>query len=88
MPNVPFIDLPWASQARCRGLDPEMFFPVRGEATAATKATCDACPVRGQCLEYALDAPERLGVWGGLSERQRRPLRAARRNRKIRTHAS
>ncbi len=63
----------------CRGLDPDIFFPDRGESLAPAKAVCADCIVRDECLEYALDHRERFGVWGGTSERERRRLRRSRR---------
>jgi WhiB family redox-sensing transcriptional regulator len=63
----------------CRGMDPDVFFPDRGESLAPAKAVCGECIVRDECLEYALDHGERFGVWGGTSERERRRLRRARR---------
>jgi WhiB family redox-sensing transcriptional regulator len=69
----------WRHRARCRDLDPEMFFPVgtTGLAAAqiqAAKAVCALCPVRGECLQWALDTAQEAGVWGGLSEEERRDL--------------
>ncbi|MFP5309159.1 MAG: WhiB family transcriptional regulator [Actinomycetes bacterium] len=62
----------WAEQARCRGLDPEQFF-VRGAANARQAVkVCARCTVRDECLQYALDQDIDFGVWGGLTERQRR----------------
>lgn len=64
----------WRERAACRGCDPEMFFPERGANTVAqTKAVCAGCEVRDECLAENLG--ERVGVWGGLSERERRILR-------------
>jgi WhiB family redox-sensing transcriptional regulator len=63
----------------CRGMDPDVFFPDRGESLAPAKAICAECIVRDECLEFALDQGERFGVWGGTSERERRKLRRARR---------
>jgi WhiB family transcriptional regulator, redox-sensing transcriptional regulator len=63
----------------CRGMDPEIFFPDRGESLRPAKEVCGGCIVRDECLEYALDNRERFGVWGGTSERERRRLRRARR---------
>lgn len=71
----------WRQSAACKGLDPAMFFPARGEAAAEAKALCATCPVREACLEYALVGGEAFGVWGGLSERQRKTIRARRRRR-------
>ena len=65
----------WRDDALCAQTDPDAFFPEKGGSTAAAKATCAACDVRDQCLEYALQNDERYGIWGGLSERARRKLR-------------
>jgi WhiB family redox-sensing transcriptional regulator len=67
-------------RAACRrpGVDPDAFYPDKGGSTRAAKAVCAGCPVTADCLEYALTAGERWGVWGGLSERERRRLRPAR----------
>ncbi len=71
--------LHWRPLAACRGDDPELFFPGRGESTAVPQSICARCPVRVPCLEYALDANEKFGVWGGASERERRRIRRERR---------
>lgn len=67
--------LPWASDAKCLQAEPETFFPEKGGSTREAKRICAACSVRAECLEYALENDERFGVWGGLSERERRKLR-------------
>lgn len=67
----------WTQRAACRGIDPNLFHPERGEATAPAKAVCARCPVRHDCLVYALATIQQHGIWGGLSERERRPLRSA-----------
>jgi WhiB family transcriptional regulator, redox-sensing transcriptional regulator len=69
----------WRSLARCKGLDPELFFPSRGEDLRTPKAVCRVCPVQAECGEYALSAGEKEGIWGGLSGRERRQLRKAQR---------
>jgi WhiB family redox-sensing transcriptional regulator len=69
----------WMRSGVCMETDPEAFFPEKGKPTATAKAVCVGCPVRPECLEYALDGNERFGVWGGLSERERRPLLRQRR---------
>jgi WhiB family redox-sensing transcriptional regulator len=69
----------WRQDALCAETDPEAFFPEKGGSTREAKRVCVGCPVRLQCLEYALDNDERFGIWGGLSERERRRLRLARR---------
>ena len=69
----------WLPRAACRGIDPDVFHPSRGEDERPAKTICAKCPVVAECLEYALDSGEKFGVWGGYSERQRRQMRAARR---------
>lgn len=68
----------WRDFALCAETDPEAFFPEKGASTREARQVCRACPVRAECLEYALDHHERFGIWGGLSERERRKLTAAR----------
>jgi WhiB family transcriptional regulator, redox-sensing transcriptional regulator len=72
----------WREFARCRGVDPEVFYPVSDDDDAAeeAKSVCALCPVREPCLEFALSTREKNGVWGGLTERERR--RVLRRRRK------
>ena len=60
----------------CTQTDPELFFPVKGGSTREAKKVCANCTVRAECLSYALENDERFGIWGGLSERERRKLRA------------
>ena len=67
--------LAWQADALCAETDPEAFFPEKGGSTRDAKKICTSCEVRGQCLEYALQNDERFGIWGGLSERERRKLR-------------
>ena len=67
--------LSWQADALCAETDPEAFFPEKGGSTRDAKRICDTCEVRQQCLEYALENDERFGIWGGLSERERRRLR-------------
>ena len=68
----------WFDQANCLGVDPDLFFPERGASTREAKEVCRACTVRLDCLEYALVNGEKFGIWGGLSERERRRLRRER----------
>jgi WhiB family redox-sensing transcriptional regulator len=65
----------WQERALCAETDPEAFFPERGGSAREAKRICTACEVRAECLEYALANDERFGVWGGLSERERRRMR-------------
>ena len=67
--------LAWQQHALCAQTDPEAFFPEKGGSTREAKAVCQSCEVREECLEYALANDERFGIWGGLSERERRRLR-------------
>ena len=67
----------WQEQALCAETDPEAFFPEKGGSTREAKKICTGCEVKAQCLEYALANDERFGIWGGLSERERRRLRRA-----------
>ncbi|MFI0900607.1 WhiB family transcriptional regulator [Streptomyces sp. NPDC020983] len=69
----------WQHQAACRDEDPDLFFPIRETGTAAlqleeAKAVCRRCPSRARCLAWALDTGQDAGVWGGLSENERRTL--------------
>ena len=64
----------WRTQARCKGIDPEIFYPVSDEDADEGKAICAECPVRLACLEYALAYRERDGLWGGATERERRRI--------------
>lgn len=63
-----------SEDALCAQTDPEVFFPEKGGSTRDAKKICGACMVRSACLEYALENQERFGIWGGLSERERRKL--------------
>ena len=68
-------DLIWQDAALCAQTDPESFFPEKGGSTLPAKRTCRACEVRAECLEYALEHDIQFGVWGGMSERDRRRLK-------------
>lgn len=69
-------DVPeWYERALCAQTDPEAFFPEKGGSTREAKRICSRCEVRIECLEYALCHDERFGIWGGLSERERRKLK-------------
>ncbi|SDZ41612.1 WhiB family transcriptional regulator [Herbiconiux ginsengi] len=67
--------LAWQADSLCAQTDPEAFFPEKGGSTRDAKRICTTCEVKAQCLEYALANDERFGIWGGLSERERRKLR-------------
>lgn len=70
---------PWVVEAACRGIDPReaerVFFPSRGEDVKEAKQVCSQCPVSAECLAYAVANGEIHGIWGGMSERERRKLR-------------
>jgi WhiB family transcriptional regulator, redox-sensing transcriptional regulator len=68
-------ELMWQERALCAQTDPEAFFPEKGGSTREAKRVCLSCEVRSECLEYALLNDERFGIWGGLSERERRKLK-------------
>ncbi|MDP9404424.1 MAG: WhiB family transcriptional regulator [Actinomycetota bacterium] len=68
------MNLSWRQHGACRGIDPDIFYPVSDEEAEPAKAICATCPVREPCLEYALANRERDGVWGGATERERRRL--------------
>jgi len=65
----------WQERALCAQTDPEAFFPEKGGSTREAKRICSGCEVRAECLEYALANDERFGIWGGMSERERRKQR-------------
>jgi WhiB family redox-sensing transcriptional regulator len=71
-------DLSWQDAALCAQSDAEAWFPEKGGSVALPKAICGRCPVRTECLEFALETEQRFGIWGGLSTEQRLPLLAAR----------
>src|SRR5262245_46174966 len=62
----------WRDQAACRGLDPEVFYPVSEEEEATAKSICADCTVRQSCLEHAITHRETEGICGGATERERR----------------
>ena len=66
---------PEDEEALCAQTDPEAFFPEKGGSTREAKRVCRSCDVRAECLEYALEHDERFGIWGGMSERERRRLK-------------
>lgn len=70
----------WRHKAICRDMDPESFFPVgdRGPALAQiadAKLVCERCPVKADCLDEALKTGQDHGVWGGMSEHERREIK-------------
>ena len=65
----------WKDRALCAETDPEAFFPEKGGSPREAKRVCSSCEVRAECLDFALSNDERFGIWGGLSERERRRLK-------------
>jgi WhiB family redox-sensing transcriptional regulator len=76
-------DEDWKPRSACLDADPAIFYPTKtgrssaNSSTTQAKAICRACPVREECLEYALRHREKFGIWGGLSERERRSYQKA-----------
>lgn len=75
--GIDHADLEWQKGAVCAQVDPELFFPEKGQTSKVAKAICASCDVRQQCLEYALETGQVFGVWGGLGEAERRRVRVA-----------
>ena len=69
------LDEDWQARGLCAQVDPEAFFPDKGGSTREAKKICTGCEVKAECLHYAIKNDERFGIWGGLSERERRRLR-------------
>ncbi len=67
---------PWAAFAVCKDRDPDAFFPVTPEGEREAIRICQGCPVQADCLEFAIEARIRFGVWGGLTEKQRHRVQA------------
>jgi WhiB family redox-sensing transcriptional regulator len=85
------IDMDWRHRAACRAVDPELFFPVGTTRPALKQVTeaqtvCHRCPVSAECLRWALDTHQHTGVWGGLSEDERRQIQQPRRPIDTRTY--
>ena len=78
-PAIPDPPGPWILNAGCEGFPPNWWFPERGEDSSRAVGICTECPVRVDCLEYALGQGIKHGIWGGMSERARRLLRRERR---------
>jgi WhiB family redox-sensing transcriptional regulator len=82
------LDTSWQQYANCLGVDPDLFFPERGASTREAKEVCRGCVVQTDCLEYALANAEKFGIWGGMSERERRRIRRQRAVERQRATAS
>ena len=73
----------WREHAACRGMDPDLFHPSDVKGLAAAQLVCVECPVRPECLDYAIAHHEMHGIWGGESERSRRRIARQRRLRRV-----
>ena len=76
---------PWAADALCADEDPEIFFPPNDDPAVQARRICGQCPVRDECLAYALEAREEFGIWGGLDPNERRNLKRRLQRRKAGT---
>jgi WhiB family transcriptional regulator, redox-sensing transcriptional regulator len=68
------VTMNWREWARCKGVDPDIFYPPEEDEALEAKEICADCPVREVCLDFALSQREKLGVWGGMTERERRRM--------------
>lgn len=77
-----FVRPAWQDHAECAGVDPDLWFPDKSGDVIVTiraaKAVCYRCPVRVDCLEFALDHGEQFGIWGGKTVKERRQIRRQR----------
>jgi WhiB family redox-sensing transcriptional regulator len=81
----------WREQAACRGENPELWFPATtgtSKQRAHAVAICKQCPVRAQCLTYAVTRPELHGIWGGVSEKRRQGMRRESQSRQQQLHGT
>ena len=74
LPDDPSPPDVWQERSACYGIDPDVFFPISEEEAGPALAFCSACTIRDECLSWALKNGERYGVWGGLTEQQRRRI--------------
>ena len=65
----------WRQHGLCAQTDPDVFYPEKGGTSRPAKQVCATCPVRDECLDFAVATDERWGIWGGLTERERRQLK-------------
>ena len=81
MDQLLVMDQEWQDQAACREIPLETFFPPAEQEATDAKSVCLGCCVKNECLEFAIQAGERFGIWGGLTPQERRSLVARRRSR-------
>lgn len=79
--SLDLVERPWASYAACRDADPDIFFAANDSAAEEALRICGGCAVKAECLDWALEMGARYGVWGGMTEGQRR--KAARQRAKV-----
>ncbi len=72
---IDLTDQDWRAHAECSGSDPDLWFAPGAIEHKLAKRVCRVCPVRRECLNYAMEAPVDHGIWGGLTERERRRYR-------------
>ena len=82
------LDTDWMAQGNCADKPPSLFFPSDGVGVEVAKRVCADCPMKADCLQYALDNRIDHGVWGGTSEVERRSLRRSRQRKARRTGAA
>ena len=82
------LDIGWRERGLCSPATAHLFYVERGAGTKPAKRICARCPVREECLEYALTTAEKGGIWGGLSERERRRIRKSRQQEAEREEAA
>ncbi len=68
----------WWGDASCVGMDPNIFFPLKGKTAREAKEICEGCAAQSRCLDWALETDQKYGVWGGASERERRRIKKRR----------
>lgn len=68
-------DTNWRDDALCRQVDPELWFPAKGDPGTEAKQICGLCPARAECLEFAIETVQRAGIWGGKGDRELRKIR-------------
>lgn len=76
--NIAPVHLPWMDAALCTETNPDLFFPDKSGNPNPAKRVCAACPVRVECLTYALETSQQRGIWGGLTITERRRLQKGR----------
>lgn len=65
----------WRDNAACANTDPDAFFPQKSRSGNDAKRVCATCPVREQCLQWALENNMRFGIWGGMTDNERRRIK-------------